>query len=97
MQTRLACRFDVPAMSPVYTGAGLGRRSSISRRIFRNRSLGTATSADCNVTYRPWLTTLAPIFTNFSRSVVSDQWSDSSGNANDRFGSLAEVRRVRYG
>ena len=29
--------------------------------------------------YRPWLTTLAPIFTNFSRSVVNDQCSTSFG------------------
>ncbi len=31
-------------MSPAYAGAGLGRRSSIRLRIFRNSSLGTATS-----------------------------------------------------
>ncbi len=29
MQTHLACRFDVPSMSPAYAGMGLGRRSSI--------------------------------------------------------------------
>ena len=39
---------------------------------FWNSSLGTATSANWNVTYRPWFTTLAPILTSFSRSVVSD-------------------------
>ena len=49
-------------------GKGAGRSPSMSRRIFRNKSLGTATSASWNVTYRPWLTTLAPIFTNFSLS-----------------------------
>ena len=32
------------------------------------------------MTYRPWLTTFAPIFANFSRSVVSDQYSTSIGN-----------------
>ena len=53
--------FTLPSIAPVYAGAGLGRRSSISLRIFRNKSLG------------PWLTTFAPIFTNFSRSVVRDQ------------------------
>ena len=48
--------FTLPSISPVYAGAGLGRRSSISLGIFRNRSLGTATSANWNVTYRPWQT-----------------------------------------
>jgi hypothetical protein len=65
--------FTLPSIAPVYAGAGLGRKSSISLRIFRNKSLGTATSANWNVTYRPWLTTFAPIFTNFSGSVVRDQ------------------------
>jgi hypothetical protein len=32
----------------------------------------TATSASWNVTYRPWLTTLAPILISFSRRLVSD-------------------------
>ena len=62
----------------------LGRRSSIRRRIFRNRSFGTATSANWNVTYRPWRTTLAPILTSFSRSVVNDQCSTSFGKASVR-------------
>ncbi len=65
--------FTWRSISSAYAGAGLGRRSSIRLRIVRNSSLGTATSANWNVTYRPWLTTSAPIFTNFSRSVVSDQ------------------------
>ncbi len=60
-------------------GNGAGRNSAISRRIFWNKFLGTATSANWNVTYRPWLTTFAPIFSNFSRSVVSDQCSTSFG------------------
>ena len=34
-------------------GAGLGRNSSIRRRISRNKSRGTATSAIWKVTYRP--------------------------------------------
>ena len=42
--------FTLPSIASVYAGAGLGRRSSISRRIFRNKSLGTATSANWNVT-----------------------------------------------
>ncbi len=65
-------------------GNGAGRNSAISRRIFSNRPLGTATSANWKVTYRPWLTTFAPIFTSFSRSVVSDQCSNSYSNANVR-------------
>ena len=36
------------------------------------------------MTYRPWLTTLAPIFTSFSRSVVNDQCSTSFGKASVR-------------
>jgi len=67
-------------MSPAYAGAGLRRRSSIRLKIFRNSALGTATSANWNVAYQPWRTTLAPIFTSFSRSVVSDQCSISYGS-----------------
>jgi len=67
-------------MSLAYAGAGLRRRSSIWLKIFRNNALGTATSANLNVTYRRWRTTLAPIFTSFSRSVVSDQCSISYGS-----------------
>ena len=37
-------------VSQDYAGAGLGRRSSIRLRIFRNSSLGTATSANWKVT-----------------------------------------------
>jgi len=58
-----------------------------SRPDSRNSSLGTATSANSNVTYRPWLTTLAPIFISFSRSVVSDPCSTSFGNADVSCGS----------
>ncbi len=38
-----------PSISPAYAGMGPGRRSSIRLRIFRSRSLGTATSANWNV------------------------------------------------
>ncbi len=34
MQTHLACRLDVPSMSPAYAGMGLGRRSSIKPQDF---------------------------------------------------------------
>ena len=34
--------------------------------------------------YRPWRTTLAPILTHFSRSVVSDQCAISFGTASVR-------------
>ncbi len=73
-------------MSPAYAGAGLRRRSTIRLRIFRNSSLGTTTSANWNVTYRPWFTTLAPILISFSRSVESDQYSASYYSVNVRFG-----------
>ncbi len=42
--------FTWPSIFPAYTGTGLRRRSSIRLRIFRNSSLGTATSANWNVT-----------------------------------------------
>ena len=64
-----------PWNSSTYTGAGLGRNSSIRRKISRNRFRGTATSVSWNVTYRPCLSTFAPIFTSLSRSVVSHQRS----------------------
>ena len=74
--------FISQSSSSTYAGTGLRRRSSIRLRIFRNSSLGTATSANWDVTYRPWRTTLAPILTSFSRSVVNDQRSTSFGKAN---------------
>ena len=49
----------MPWVSSAYAGAGFGRNSSIRRRISRNRFLGTATSANWNVTYLPWATTFA--------------------------------------
>jgi len=76
--------FTWPSIFPAYAGAGLRRRSSIRLRIFRNSSLGTATSANWNVTYRPCRTTFAPILTSFSRSVVNDQCSTSFGKASVR-------------
>ncbi len=42
--------FTWPSISLAYAGAGLGRRSSIRLRIFWNSFLGTATSANWNVT-----------------------------------------------
>ena len=41
---------------------GGGRSCPICRRISWNNSLGTATSAIWNVTYRAWVTILAPRF-----------------------------------
>jgi len=52
--------------------------------MFGNKFFGTATSANWNVTYRPWPTTFAPNFTDFSRSVVRDQCSTSFGKASVR-------------
>ncbi len=46
-------------------------RFAINPRTCANRERDTATSASWNVTYRPWRTTLAPILTSFSRSVVA--------------------------
>ena len=55
------------------------RRHSIRRRISANSILGTATSASWKTRYRPWRTIRAPIFTSFSRSVVSDHCATSCG------------------
>ncbi len=91
IQTSSPVIFILLSGSPAYAGAGLRRRSSIRPKIFWNKLLGTATSANRNVTYRPWLTTFTPIFTNFSHSVVSDQCSTCFGTANVRKGSQADV------
>ena len=45
-----SCRFHLPSISSAYAGTGLRRRSSIRLRIFWNKLLGTATSANWNVT-----------------------------------------------
>ena len=78
-----------PWIFSAYAGAGLRRKSSIKAKIFWNKFLDTATSANWNVTYRPWLTIFAPIFTNFSRSVVSDQCSTFCGSVNVSYGSTS--------
>ena len=44
---------------------------------------GMAISASWKVIWRPWRTTLAPIFISFSRSVQSAQCSISCGKVND--------------
>ena len=67
--------YTSPWIFPTYAGTGLRRRLSIRPKIFWNKLLGTATSANWNVTYRSWRTSLAPILTSFSRSVVSHQRS----------------------
>ena len=41
-----------------------------------NSARGTATSASWKTTWRPWRTIRAPIFTSFSRRVVSDHALD---------------------
>ena len=78
-----------PTVPQSYAGAGLGRSPSISRRISWNNSLGTATSAIWNVTYRACVTILAPIFTSFSLRLVSDQCATASGNARLLLGAVA--------
>ena len=72
---------------------GAGRRPSMRRRISANRALGAATLANWNVTHLPRLTTFAPIFTSFSRSVVNDQYPTSYGRPHFRFGSKLPVYR----
>ena len=57
--------FTLPLILPVYTGTGLRRRPSIKPKIFWNKFLDTATSANWNVTYRPWLTTNEFVFMGY--------------------------------
>ncbi len=75
---------DATGWAAVMAAKWPGRSPSMSRRIFRNKSLATATSASWKVTYRPCLTTFAPILTSFYRGVVSDQCSTSFGKARVR-------------
>ena len=76
--------FNWPSITSGYVGAGLRRRSSISRKITWNKLLGTATSAGWKVTQRPCPTTLAPIFISFSRNVVINQCLISMHSSNVR-------------
>ena len=48
--TRLSGHFTVSSIVSAYAGMGLRRRSSIMLRIFWNKLLGTATSANWKVT-----------------------------------------------
>jgi hypothetical protein len=52
---------------------GDGRSSAvICRRMSANKFRGTATSAIWKATWRPWLTTFAPVLISFSLGVVSE-------------------------
>jgi hypothetical protein len=73
------------APAPRHIGAALGQvfaKRCIRSNIARYSRRGTATSANWNVTYRAWYTTLPPILTNLSRNVVSVQCFTLGGNAN---------------
>ncbi len=89
---RHACLPLEPAQAfryaPLHLGAGFCRKPSISRRMSANNFLETAIPAIWKVTYRPWLTTVAPILASFSRNVVSDPCSASFGNADVSCGSI---------
>ena len=76
--------FVASAASARHAGAGGARSRAISDRISWNICRGTATSAIWKVTYRPWLTTLAPILISFSRKLVSDHGSAVFGMASVR-------------
>ncbi len=67
IQTHLSCRFRLALDVPGLRRSGSWSQIINQLRIFRNGSLGTATSANWNVTLRPWLTTLAPILTGLDR------------------------------
>jgi hypothetical protein len=75
---------QLPRPHPVADASGLARSRAMRRRISRNSWRGIATSAIWNVTYFACCVTLAPIFTNFSRSVVSDQCFTPRGSARRR-------------
>ena len=94
IQTHPSCRFHLSIDFSAYAGTGFRRRSSIRLRIFRNSSLGTATSANWNVTYRPCRTTFAPILISFSRSVVIDQRLASSGVLTSAYGYTRTFQEV---
>ena len=64
-------------------GGGIANLAMRSRIAANNRR-GTATSANWNVTYFECRVTFAPIFTSFSRSVVSDQCLTARGKASRR-------------
>ena len=86
IQAHFARRFDAHSAILDHAGSGGGcdRKRPIRRRIFSNSARRTATSASWNTAYRPCRTILAPIFTSFSRKVVSDQCSTSLGRARAR-------------
>src|SRR5208282_1341269 len=65
----------LPDPGPLHAGAGGVRNRAMSMRISLNICPDTATSAIWNATWRPWLTTLAPILIGFSRRLVSDRGS----------------------
>ena len=81
IRTGLSHRFHVAPVSKAHAGLSRDRRSSHSRRNVCNRSLGAATLAGLNITYRPCLTNRAPIFARFSRRGVGDQGSTCIGSA----------------
>jgi hypothetical protein len=65
----------------IHPDAALAIRSrSMARRISRNNSRGTATSAIWKTTFLAWHTTFAPTLISFSRNVVNDQCRTAFGN-----------------
>src|SRR5215213_2250574 len=64
-----------------HAGAGGARNRTISDRMSANICCDTATSAIWKVTYRPWVTTFAPILISFSRKLVNDHLSTTFGIA----------------
>ena len=50
IQAHLSCIFTILSIPSAYAGTDIRRRLSIKSRIFWNKLLGTATSANWNVT-----------------------------------------------
>ncbi len=91
----------VPRGFPLYAdrrsgqaGTGGARSWAIRARIGPKIRRDTATSAIWNVKSRPWLTILAPILTNFFRSVVNDQCSSFCDYVTVSFGSPPDHQAV---
>jgi hypothetical protein len=78
------CRLSLSASGPAHAGAGGARNRTISDRMSANICRDTATSALWQVTYRPWVTTFAPILISFSRKLVNDHLSAAFGIASVR-------------
>jgi hypothetical protein len=73
-------------VTPARVAPAAGRRKSGCPRT-------AAASANCKVTQRPWLMTLAPILISFPRKIFRDHGSTATGNRLRRAGSSSDHNR----